>query len=694
MTELNQAEARVEELRQEINRHNSLYYVHDAPEISDAEYDVLMRELKELEEKYPHLLTSESPTQRVGAAPVTAFGTVRHTRPLLSLGNVFDDGELRAWYGRTIKLIGNQSHDFVCEYKMDGLAVAVTYEDGVLVRGATRGDGTTGEDITQNLRTIRSLPLTLPQGAPGRFEVRGEVYLSKAGFEKLNRERTEQGLSLFANPRNAAAGSIRQLDPRITASRPLDIYIYNLGWAEDGDVPSTHWEILEYLKELGFKINPRNALMRSVEEVAAYYAGAVAGRHDLPYEADGVVVKINQIVLQEELGEVGREPRWAVAYKFPAIQGRTILKEIRVSIGRTGTINPYAVLEPINIGGVTISRAALHNEDDIRRKDIREGDMVFVQRAGDVIPEIIGPTPEALSRPDRSLPFDLRHKLLASDGISPVCPACGAEVVQFEGEVMYYCPNAACPVQSHEKLVHFASRGGMDIEGLGEKVSSALLTQGLVCDIADLYYLKDKREALLEVERMGEKTADNLLAAIDKSKSQPLPRLINALGIRHVGEETAELLASSFNSLEELMGASVADLEAIYSVGPRIAESISAFFRNPDNCHIVERLKQAGLDPQTNSQEADKGPMTGLEFVITGRLDSFSRDEAEARIKALGGVAKSDVGKKTTYLVVGAEPGSKLAKAIKLGIRQITESELLDLLNKTQPTLDFKEYYG
>lgn len=680
MADLEQVKTQIEGLRREINRHNYLYYVQDAPELSDSEYDALMRRLKELEETYPQFLTSESPTQRVGATPSAAFATVHHPRPLLSLGNVFDDGELRAWYGRTVKLIGARPHDFVCEYKMDGLAVALIYENGTLVCGATRGDGSTGEDITQNLRTIRSLPLSVPPGAPKRFEVRGEVFLPKAGFEKLNRERSAQGLPLFANPRNAAAGSVRQLDPRVAASRALDLYIYALGWVEGGEVPATHQETLAYLSNLGFKINPANALALGLDDVAAYYARSAAARHSLPYEVDGVVVKINQTALQEELGEVGREPRWAVAYKFPAIQGRTVLREIRVSIGRTGTLNPYAVLEPVNVGGVTISRAALHNEEDIRRKDIREGDVVFIQRAGDVIPEIVGPTPEAVVRPDRALPFNLLGKLTGDRKDVPGCPSCGAEVVKFAGEVMYYCPNAACPAQGHERLVYFASRSGMDIEGLGEKAAALLLERGLVRDIADIYSLKDRRSDLLEVERMGEKTVDNLLGAIEKSKSQSLPRLINALGIRHVGEETAELLSSHFESLEALMGANLGELEAIYSIGPRIAESIGAFFRNPDNRRIVERLEQAGLNPRTDVRAAEAKTLTGLEFVITGRLESLGREQAEARIRALGGAAKGDVGKKTTYLVVGVEPGSKLARAAKLGIRQISEVELLEML--------------
>jgi DNA ligase (NAD+) len=682
MASLRQVQERIEELRREIDRHNYLYYVKDAPVITDAEYDALMRQLKQLETDFPQFLTTESPTQRVGAAPLTAFGTIRHPRPLLSLGNVFDNVELEAWYGRISRVIGNRNSDFACEPKMDGLAVAITYVKGKLTVGATRGDGTTGEDVTQNLRTIRSLPLSVSGDIPERFEVRGEVFLPKSGFQKLNRERAEQGLPLFANPRNAAAGSVRQLDPRVTATRQLDLYIYSLGWSEGRAMPETHLETLDYLSSLGFKINPANRMATDIGEAENYYANLTEHRHNLPYEADGVVIKINQLRLQEELGDIGREPRWAAAYKFPAIQGRTLLKEICVSIGRTGTMNPFAILEPISIGGVTISRAALHNEEDIRRKDIREGDTVFIQRAGDVIPEIIGPTPESISRKKRHSPFNMLLKLMDSSKGCPVCPACGAEVEKPEGEVMYYCPNAACPVQQLERVIHFASRGGMDIQGLGEKVSAMLLDKGLVRDIADIYTLKDRKEGLLAVERMGEKSVDNLLEAIEQSKSQPLPRLINALGIRHVGEETASLLAEKFGSLDRLISAEREELSAVPSVGPRIAESIFHFFRNGANAGIIEKLKRAGLNITTSPATVDTKQLAlqGKEFVITGRLETMSREQAEQRIRLLGGAAKSAITRKTTFLVVGTEPGSKLAQAEKLGTTRITENDLLKML--------------
>ena len=680
--DLEQARARIEKLRRDINRNNYLYYALDQPEVSDEEYDAQMRELKELEEQFPQLITSDSPTQRVGTAPLTAFGVVAHPRPLLSLGNAFSDEDLEAWYTRVVKLLGGRTFDLVCEHKMDGLAVALTYENGKFAVGATRGDGYNGENITQNLRTIRSIPLSVSGDIPTKFEVRGEVYLPKAGFQKLNRERAEQGLPLFANPRNAAAGSVRQLDPRITAGRALDIYIYSLGYAEGGDVPTTHWETMQYLRSLGFRTNPNNKKVAGLKEAEDYYHAWTAERHNLPYEADGVVVKIDQLALQEELGDVGREPRWAVAYKFPAIQGRTLLKEIGVSVGRTGTLNPYAILEPVAVGGVTISRAALHNEDDIRRKDIREGDTVFIQRAGDVIPEIVGPTPEAVARPDRSLPFSMRDKLCDKAKDVPVCPVCSTEVVKPAEEVMYYCPNSACPAQVEERLQHFVSRGTMDIRGIGEQMVALLLREGLVHDAADIYYLKEKRDKLLSIERLGEKSVDNILASIGKSKSRPLSRVVTALGIRHVGDETADLLAGHFSSLDALAAASEEELMTIPSIGGKIAASIVAFFRNKDNLRIIAKLKEAGVNTRAEAAATQTGAQTlaGQEFVITGKLEKFSRETAEELIRSKGGTAKGDVTKKTNYLVVGLEPGSKLAKARALGIREISEADLLRLL--------------
>ena len=670
MSDLDQIKQRIEKLRAKINHHNYRYYVLDSPEISDAEYDSLMRELRQLEEQYPQFLTPDSPTQRVGATPVEAFGVIEHPLPLLSLGNAFSKEELTAWYTRISKLAGEKHFKFVCEHKIDGLAVALTYVDGRLTTGATRGDGLRGENITQNLKTIRSVPLSVAKEAPPRFEVRGEVYLPKGGFKKLNQERAEEGLPLFANPRNAAAGSVRQLDPRITAKRPLDIYIYMLGYAEGSTTPSTHWETMEYLKSLGFKVNPDNELVTSIDQVEDLYQDWTKKREDLPYEADGIVVKIDSLELQERLGNIGHEPRWSIAYKFPAIQGTTRLIDIGISVGRTGTLNPYAILEPVAVGGVTIKQAALHNQDDIRRKDIRIGDTVIVQRAGEVIPEIVGPVASKRSGQEKMFTMP-RH-----------CPVCGTEVFQPEGEVMHYCPNVACPAQVQERMEHFVSRGGMDIRGIGESQSAILLQEGLVKDMADLYYLKDKKEQLLKLERVAEKSVTNMLNAIEKSKETPLSRLIFALGIRHVGEEMAEILAKEFHSIDNLANASREELLSVPTVGPKIVESIVAFFGQEENLQVIEKLRKAGVRLEEEIARPEKLPLLGQEFVITGRLEAFSRPEAEARIKALGGTAKSDVTRKTNYLVVGADPGSKLTEAQALGTTIIKEEKLLQLLRQ------------
>ncbi|MCJ7605397.1 MAG: NAD-dependent DNA ligase LigA, partial [Dehalococcoidales bacterium] len=488
MAEPDKAKERIERLRSDINTHNYRYHVLDEPEISDAEYDALVRELRQLEEDYPQFQSPDSPTRRVGAAPLDSFETVEHSRPLLSLGNVFTDEELTAWYARTSRLIGERPFDFVAEHKIDGLAVALTYENGRFTVGATRGNGFRGENITRNLRTVRSIPLSVPKNAPERFEVRGEVYLSRKGFHKLNQERAEQGLSLFANPRNAAAGSVRQLDSSITATRPLDIYVYMLGWAEGGAAPETHWETMLWLQSLGFRINPGSQQLASIEDVMSFYHTWAEQRETLDYEADGIVIKVNRIALQDELGDVGHDPRWAIAYKFPAVQGTTRLNSIEISVGRTGTLNPVARLEPVSVGGVTISNAALHNEDDILRKDIRIGDTVIIQRAGEVIPEVIGPTPSSKDRPDRAAPFNLRAALEKDESAQPVCPSCRhASIARPEGEVMYYCTNAACPAQAQQRIEHFASRGAMDIRGIGEKLSAKLFQEGLVKNVAYLY---------------------------------------------------------------------------------------------------------------------------------------------------------------------------------------------------------------
>ena len=678
MDGLDKVKERIEELRAGINRYSYLYYAQDSPEVSDAEYDALMRELRQLEEKYPQFAASDSPTQRVGSTPLEAFGIVQHPFPLLSLANAFSTDELFAWYNRVSKLVGGRKFALSCEHKMDGLAVALTYIDGQLVTGATRGDGFRGENITQNLRTIRSIPLSVAKDAPHRFEVRGEVYLPKAGFRKLNEERVAEGLSVFANPRNAAAGSVRQLDPRITAKRPLDIYIYGLGWSEGRVMPQTHRETMDYLKALGFRINPQNALVKTIAEAEAYYNNSVEKRHSLPYEADGVVVKINSLALHGELGSVGSEPRWAIAYKFPAVQGTTRLREIGVSVGRTGTLNPVAILEPVSVGGVTIRNAALHNEDDIRRKDIREGDWVYIQRAGDVIPEIVGPIPSRRTGQEKE--FNLLDKLFDKGKGRSACPVCGSEVFRPESEVMYYCSNAACPAQLQARLELFTSRGAMDIRGIGESMSATLWREGLVKDVADIYSLT--QEQLANLERMGEKSAANIMKAISGSKNRPLDRLICALGIRHVGGETAELLAGHFSSLDEIARADKEKLMSIAAVGPKIAESVVNFFSQEENKQIIEKLRRSGVNLKQEKIAAKELPLTGMEFVVTGTLKSFSREMAHEKIKALGGSSKSDITGKTTYLIVGEEPGSKVARAEALGIKLLTEEEFLRLLGE------------
>ena len=670
MGDVNKAKQRIAELRHTINHHNYRYYVLDSPEISDSEYDELMKELRQLEAEHPELVTPDSPTQRVGAPPVEAFGVVEHPRPLLSLANAFSYEELAAWHKRVSKLLGGRQFDLVCEPKIDGLAVALTYVDGLLLTGATRGDGHRGEGITQNLKTIRSIPLSVPKNAPPRFEVRGEVYLPKDGFKKLNEERAEEGLPLFANPRNAAAGSVRQLDSSITARRPLDIFIYGLGWTEGKEVPDTHWEIMQYLKSLGFKINPDIRLSHSLGEAEEYYQRWLESREESPYEADGIVAKVNYILLQQELGTVAHEPRWALAYKFPAIQGTTKLIGIGINVGRTGSLNPYAIFEPVRVGGVVISSAALHNEEDIHRKDIRIGDWVVVQRAGEVIPEIVEPV--VSRRTGKEEIFQMPSH----------CPVCGSEVIKPLGEAMHRCTNAACPSQALEKIKHFVSRGAMDMDGVGEKLCQALFKDGLIKDAADLYYLT--REQLLGLERMAEKSASKVLNSIEKSKNRPLARVIFALGITHVGNQYAELLAQRFTSIDDLARASQEDLSAFPSVGPKIAEGIVAFFRQEGDKQIIKKLKKAGVRMEREKAKQvrlDELPLFGVEFVLTGKLDSFPRSEAEARIKSLGGEAGSDVTKKTSYVVVGADPGSKLAKAQKLGIRTLSEAEFSELLN-------------
>ncbi|MDY6912139.1 MAG: NAD-dependent DNA ligase LigA [Chloroflexota bacterium] len=666
MAQISDVEKEIQRLREQIGTHNYHYYVLDSPRISDSEYDILLRQLKSLEFEYPQFITTDSPTQRVGAAPVEAFGVVEHRQPLLSLGNVFSDEELRAWHKRALNLVDGQPFDMVCELKMDGLAVALTYADGLLVTGATRGDGIRGENVTRNLRTVRSIPLSVSREAPPNFEVRGEVFLSREGFKKLNGTRIEEGQPLFANPRNAAAGSLRQLDPRITAQRPLDIYIYALGWAEGMVMPSTHRETLEYLKSLGFKISPYNAFCKTIDEAETYRREWEEKRETLPFEADGIVTKIDSLALQSRLGNLAREPRWAIAYKFAPTQATTRLLRIDINVGRTGSLNPTAVLEPVNVGGVTIKHAALHNEDYVREKDLRIGDMVVIQRAGEVIPEIVALVPG--QRPtERS-----RFKMPAN------CPVCSAEVIRPEGEAMHRCTNAACPSQAQEKLKHFVSRGAMDIDGIGEKLCVALFEAGFVNDISDFYYLTF--DQLLTLEKMADRSVANVLESINDSKGRSLARLVFALGIEHVGSETAELLAAHFRSMDRLAVATEEELVAIPSIGPKIAQSVIAFLRQDQNKRIVRRLREAGVKTEMELAESKITPMAGQTFVFTGKLENLTRSEAEARIKSLGGSTSSSVSNQTAYVVAGTDPGSKLKKARSLGVPVLSEAEFIDML--------------
>ena len=671
---------RVEQLRQQINYHNYRYHVADDPEITDGEYDALMRELRKLEEDHPELQSPDSPTQRVGGAPSEKFAVVEHAVPMLSLGNAFNEDELRNWYARATRLLGREITGFVLEPKIDGLAVTLIYRNGKLAIGATRGDGLRGDDITPNIRTIRSVPLTLSDDPPELIEVRGEVYLTRAAFEKINDERAAAGQPLFMNPRNCAAGSLRQLDPRITATRPLDIFVYALGQVSENE-PRHHSEALQRFRELGLKTNPNNTRVESIDEVVKQVATWEHRRESLGYEIDGVVIKIDDLDVQRELGAVGREPRWAIAFKFPPTQATTILRDIKVNIGRTGSLNPYAEMEPVQIAGVTVKLATLHNEDDIRRKDVRVGDTVIVHRAGEVIPQVIGPV--LSKRPPDAQPYSLPK----------TCPECGSPVIRPEGEAMSYCSGGLvkCPAQRWRWLELYVSRGAMDVDRVGEKLLWSLMhatrpaedgeePRPLVNDPADLYTLT--KDDLVKLERMADKSAQNVLDSIEASKQRPLYRLIWGLNIRHVGEKAAQLLAAHFGSMDAIMNASEEDVSAIEGIGPTIARSIVGYFANEQYRDVIRRLEAAGVrvveEPGSGSEVVD-GPLSGKSFVVTGRLPRSTRTQIEARIKSLGGTVLDSVTKKTSYLVVGEDAGSKLAKAQKLKIPTLDE-DLFDRL--------------
>ena len=659
---------KVAELRRELHYHNHRYYVLDDPIISDQDYDGMLQELRKIEEENPELVSPDSPTHRIGGDPADGFEQVEHRHTMLSLGNVFDDETLEAWYRRVKNLLDDADFSMTCELKIDGLAVSLVYQDGVLVQGATRGNGFVGENVTQNLKTIRSIPLNLQGEPPPYLEVRGEVYMPVDSFRRLNEERADRGEPLFANPRNSGAGTIRQLDPKVTASRNMQIWVYSLNDAGDSDYPDQQWETLEWLKDLGFRINPENRLCHTLEEVKDYYREWVEKRHDLPYEVDGVVVKVNPFNFQGSLGVVGREPRWATAYKFPAERAVTRLQEIGINVGRTGSLNPYAILEPVIVSGATVQHASLHNEEDIRRKDIRVGDWVTVERAGDVIPQVVGPI------------LDRRTGDEVEFSMPEICPVCGTGVVKPEGEAMHRCPNASCPAQFFELLKHFVSRGAMDMDGLGEQWCRILIDRGFVSTVADLYYLE--KERLLELDRMGDRLATKIMDNIEASKTRPLPRVLFALGVTHVGAEVADLLTQRFASIEELSQASQEDLTEIPGIGPKIAESIYEYFQVEDNLAVIEKLRRAGvkLYHEIEIVQPVDLPWHGLSFVVTGTLEGMTRREAEGKIKALGGSATSSVTRKTAYLVAGASPGSKLDTANRLGTPILSEDDFIQLL--------------
>ncbi len=770
----------IAELRDSIRRHDYLYYVREQPEVSDAQYDTLMRELRGLEEERPDLVTPDSPTQRVAGAPAEGFDEVTHHRVMLSLSNAFDDDEFRAWHNRVAGLLETERFDMVCELKFDGLAVALTYIDGALVRGATRGNGVVGEDVTANLRTINSIPLHLTADrCPNLLEVRGEVYFPKSRFDEFNARREAQGLPTYVNPRNTASGSLRQLDPRMTAERPLDIFMYSVGYSEGGAVPDNQRDALEFLDSLGFKVNRYNKTFSSVGEVLSWYRRWREEFHNLDYGCDGLVVKVNRFDYQQHLGEVGREPRWAIAYKFPAEQATTTLLDVRFNVGRTGSINPYAALDPVYVGGATVSRATLHNEDYITSKGLMIGDRVVVERAGEVIPQVVRPL---INERDGSE----MEVVMPSE-----CPGCGQSVVRREDEAMSYCVNASCPEQLVRLVEHFVSKGAMDVEGLGEKWGAILIKQGLVGDVADLYRLKkedlaqmnlldaiaaaksndfasvldrigipnvgkktagilagrfnsieeltsasrgdlaalsgvseraadsvvsyfrgEDRDAidemgrsfkdmglvenpndlyrvnkkyLLNPETLRQKSADNLIGAIEKSRGQPLTRVLVALGIAHVGSEVAALLARHFGSMDKLRQASREEMEALNSIGPKIAEAVFDYFQNPSNIRVVEKLADAGVNMTEDASDADgngASSLEGLRFVVTGRLANYSRSAIQDRIKELGGAVSGSVSKRADYLVAGEDAGSKLAEAEKLEVRILTEDDFERLVSE------------
>ncbi|MEH7438838.1 NAD-dependent DNA ligase LigA [Neobacillus drentensis] len=663
------AEQKITELRSQLNQYGYEYYVLDQPSVSDAEYDRLMQELLELEEKFPELKTPDSPSVRVGGAVLDVFEKVEHRTPMLSLGNAFNEQDLKDFDRRIRQAVG-EDFSYVCELKIDGLAVSLRYEDGLFIQGATRGDGTIGEDITANLKTIQSIPLRLRENVS--LEVRGEAYMPKRSFEALNEKRAERGEELFANPRNAAAGSLRQLDPKIAASRKLDVFLYGIGNVGESGVVS-HSEGLDYLDQLGFKTNKERRKCATIDEVIEYVNSWVEKRPHLPYEIDGIVIKVNSLEQQAELGTTAKSPRWAIAYKFPAEEVVTTLLDIELSIGRTGVVTPTAILAPVKVAGTTVQRASLHNEDLIREKDIKIGDQVVVKKAGDIIPEVVNVLAD--QRTGNEVDFHMPTH----------CPECESDLVRLEGEVALRCINPKCPAQIREGLIHFVSRNAMNIDGLGEKVISQLFAEKLISDVADIYKLT--QEQLLALERMGEKSVSNLLKAIETSKGNSLEKLLFGLGIRHVGAKAAKTLAQVFGLMNKLADASKEELIAINEIGDKMADSIVAYFDQEEAKELLEELAAVGVNLEYKgtkpvSAEESDSIFAGKTVVLTGKLEQLSRNEAKEKIEALGGNVAGSVSKKTHLVIAGEDAGSKLTKAQELGIEVWDEEKLLEELNK------------
>lgn len=671
--EIEAIKTRLEGLRRQLRYHDHKYYIEAAPEISDYEYDQLFRELSLLESCHPELVTPDSPTQRIGGEPLPEFNSIRHRIPMLSLDNAYSTDELRQFDARVRRFLNGETPGYVAELKIDGVSASLIYEDGILVLGATRGDGETGDDITQNLKTIHSIPLRLNTEDPdlATIEVRGEVYIPIDAFNRLNRERSSEGETTFANPRNATAGSLHLLDPKITASRPLDIFIHSLGYHKEG-IFATQQEALEGLKEIGFRVNPHYRACQNIDEVIVTCQEWEVRHKDLDYEVDGLVIKVNSISQQEQLGLTARSPRWAIAYKFRAEQATTRLKGIKIQVGRTGALTPVAILEPVHLAGANISRATLHNEDELKRKDIRVGDEVIVQRSGDVIPKVVGVIPARR----RSRPYRFPKR----------CPVCGAEVIRPEGEARSYCIGLDCPAQLKRRIEYFVSRSCLDIEGLGHKIIDKLVDEGILKELSDLYRLKEKRETILSLEGWGTTSFENLINQIEASKSRSLERLINGLGIPFVGAQTAYLLSQRYHSLDELKKANAEELLEIEGIGPKIANGIITFFRQEETERLLRKLRNFGV---LGVSEVVKGPESIADspfkdkgFVITGSLKHYTREEAEDLIRRLGGRTSSSVSKNTSYLVVGENPGSKLDKARRLGVKELPAEDLEAMLKE------------